>query len=119
MANETGQANDSENPETEARGEVHFVVRQPILDLRGRVHAFRLLFREESEAGESGPPGRAMMETAAFHKLSKPSELKRLTGSLVAVVRCAAEALSEELAQALPPTLTVLEIAPNGEAPPN
>jgi EAL and modified HD-GYP domain-containing signal transduction protein len=97
---------------------VHFVARQPILDLQGRVHAFRLLFREESEAGASGLPGQAMMEAAAFHKLSRPSELKRLTGSLVAVVRCAAEALSEDLAQVLPPTLTVLEIAPSPEAPP-
>jgi len=97
---------------------VHFVARQPILDLRGRVHAFRLLFREDSEPGESASAGRAMMETAAFHKLNKPSELKRLTGSLVAIVRCAAEALSEELAQVLPPSLTVLEIAPSGEAPP-
>jgi EAL and modified HD-GYP domain-containing signal transduction protein len=98
--------------------EVHFVARQPILDLRGRVHAFRLLFREDSEPEENAPAGRAMMETAAFHKLNRPSELKRLTGSLVAIVRCAAESLSEELAQVLPPTLTVLEIAPGGEAPP-
>jgi len=59
------------------------------------------------------------MEAAAFHKLNKPSELKRLTGSLVAVVRCAAQALSEELAQVLPPSLTVLEVAASGEAPPD
>ena len=92
------------------------MARQPILDLRGRVHAFRLLFREDSGAGASA--GQAMMEAAAFHKLNRPSELKRLTGSLVAIVRCAAEALSEELAKALPPSLTVLEIAASGEAPP-
>lgn len=116
MMTETGQAKSSESPQAEASARVHFVARQPILDLRGRVHAFRLLFREE--VGEGGLPGRAMMETAAFHKLNRPSELKRLTGSLVAVVRCAAEALSEELAQALPPSLTVLEIAASGEANP-
>jgi EAL and modified HD-GYP domain-containing signal transduction protein len=97
---------------------VHFVARQPILDLHGRVHAFRLLFREDLEPGDGASAGRAMMETAAFHKLNKPIELKRLTGNLVAIVRCAAEALSEELQQVLPPTLTVLEIAPSGEAPP-
>jgi len=94
------------------------VARQPILDLRGRVHAFRLLFREDSKPGQSGLPGQAMIETATFHKLNKPSELKRLTGNLVAIVCCAAEALSEELAQVLPPSLTVLEIATSGEAPP-
>jgi EAL and modified HD-GYP domain-containing signal transduction protein len=97
---------------------VHFVARRPILDLQGRVHAFRLLFGEESEAGASGLPGQALMEAAAFHKLSRPSELKRLTGSLVAVVRCPAEALSEDLATMLPPSLTVLEITASGEAPP-
>jgi EAL and modified HD-GYP domain-containing signal transduction protein len=115
---ETGQANNFEGLEPVAVAGAHFVARQPILDLRGRVHAFRLLFREDIEPGGSGLPGRAMMETATFHKLNRPSELKRLTGSLVAIVRCSAEALSEELAQALPPSLTVLEIAASGEAPP-
>ena len=112
----TGQANNFEGLEPAVAPGVHFVARQPILDLRGRVHAFRLLFREDSGAGASA--GQAMMEAAAFHKLNRPSELKRLTGSLVAIVRCAAEALSEELAKALPPSLTVLEIAASGEAPP-
>jgi EAL and modified HD-GYP domain-containing signal transduction protein len=114
----TGRINNFEELNSGAAAGVHFVARQPILDLRGRVHAFRLLFREDSEAGESASAGRAMMKAAAFHKLNKPSELKRLTGSLVAIVRCAAEALSEELAQVLPPSLTVLEIAPSSEAPP-
>ncbi len=115
VTTETGQANHFEESKSDATAGVHFLARQPILDLKGRVHAFRLLFREEP--GEGGLPGRAMMETAAFHKLNKPSELKRLTGNLVAVVCCAAEALSEELAQALPPSLTVLEIAASGDAP--
>lgn len=114
----TGQANNFEGSKSIAADGVHFVARQPILDLNGRVHAFRLLFREESEPEKSASAGRAMMETAAFHKLNKPSELKRLTGSLVAIVRCAPEALSEELAQVLPPSLTVLEIAPSGGATP-
>ena len=116
VTTETEGTNNSEGRRSAAAGGVHFVARQPILDLQGRVHAFRLLFREEPEA--SGLPGRAMIEAAAFHKLSRPSELKRLTGSQVAVVRCPAEALSEELAEVLPPTLTVLEIAPGGEVPP-
>jgi len=103
--------------EAAATAHAHFVARQPILDLHGRVHAFRLLFREDSQPGEDRLHSRAMMEAAAFHKLSRPSELKRLTGSLVAVVRCAAEALSEDLAEVLPPTLTVLEIVSSVEAP--
>jgi EAL and modified HD-GYP domain-containing signal transduction protein len=114
----TGQANNFEEPNSVAAAGAHFVARQPILDLHGRVHAFRLLFREDSEAGEGASAGLAMMKTATFHKLNRPTELKRLTGSLVAIVRCTAEALSEELAQALSPSLTVLEIATSGEAPP-
>jgi EAL and modified HD-GYP domain-containing signal transduction protein len=114
----TGQANNSEGLKAVATAPVHFVARQPILDLKGRVHAFKLLFREESEAREDELAGRVMMETAAFHKLDKPSELKRLTGKLIAFVHCAAEALSEQLAQVLPPTLTVLEITASRSAPP-
>jgi len=106
----TGQANSSEGQNSATAARVHFLARQPILDLHGRVHAFRLLFRDRSESEENAPAGRSMIETAAFHKLDKPSELKRLTGKLVAFVPCAAEALSEQLAQMLPPSLTVLEI---------
>lgn len=95
---------------------VHFVARQPILDLRGRVHAFKLLFR--TEPGTSGSPGVATIEAARFHKLDRPSELKRLTGTLIAFVPCAAEALTEELAQALTAQLTVLAVKVSGEATP-
>jgi c-di-GMP phosphodiesterase len=118
VTTETGQTDNSEDRRSAASAGVYFVARQPILDLQGRVHAFRLLFRDEWETGEDGATGHTMKETAAFHKLNKPSELKRLTGSLVAVVRCAAGALNEELAEVLPPSLTVLEIAASGEAPP-
>jgi EAL and modified HD-GYP domain-containing signal transduction protein len=114
----TELTNNAEGQEPEATPKVHFLTRQPILDLNGRVHAFKLLFREELEPGESVSASQAMMETAAFHKLNKPSELKRMTGNLIAFVPCAAEALSEQLAQVLPPSLTVLEITASEEAPP-
>ncbi|MGD0098110.1 MAG: HDOD domain-containing protein [Terracidiphilus sp.] len=118
MTAATGSANNSEVQKSVTKAGARFVVRQPILDLRGRVHAFRLLFREQQETDESGIPSRSTIDAAAFHKLNKPSELKRLTGNLVAVVRCSMEALNEELAQVLPPSLTVLEIAASGEASP-
>jgi c-di-GMP-related signal transduction protein len=75
------------------------VARQPILDLHGRVHAFKLLFRSQ-----------ALLETAARFSLSKPSELKKLTGALTAFVSCPPEALSQQLEHVLPASLTVLEI---------
>jgi hypothetical protein len=63
----TGSANHSEEQESVAAAKVHFLARQPILDLRGRVHGFKLLFRDDPKEG--GSASRAMIESAAFHKL--------------------------------------------------
>jgi c-di-GMP-related signal transduction protein len=91
--------------------QLHSVARQPILDLHGRVHAFKLLFRDEPEPGGDGAPANsAMRETAGIFGLHKPSELKKLTGKLKAFVNCSRETLSEEFEQVLPATLSVLEI---------
>ncbi|MDR3775097.1 MAG: HDOD domain-containing protein [Terracidiphilus sp.] len=110
--------NNSANTQPEAASEPRAVVRRPILDLRGRDHAFRLLFRPDPEqAAEASPSSRALLETAAAFGLAKPSEFKNLTGRLMAFVNCAPfvdltpGALTEQLAHALPPTLTVLEFA--------
>jgi EAL and modified HD-GYP domain-containing signal transduction protein len=84
------------------------VVRQPILDLHGRVHAYELLFRGDSAPGEASAFN--LIETARDFGLEKPSELKKLTGKLTAFVRCPWGALNEQLAQVLPASLTVLEI---------
>jgi EAL and modified HD-GYP domain-containing signal transduction protein len=93
------------------------VVRRPILDLHGRVHAYELLFR-----GDCAPDGvsafNTLMETAGKFSLEKPSELKKLTGKLTAFVRCPWEAPGEQLAQILPASLTVLEIGPAPEVSP-
>jgi EAL and modified HD-GYP domain-containing signal transduction protein len=94
------------------------VVRQPILDLRGRVHAYELRFR-----GDAVPNGEAaynnLLEAAANLGLQKPSELKKLTGKLTAFLRCPVEALNDQLAQVLPASLTVLEIDPHLEFSPD
>ena len=96
--------------------QTHFVARQPILDPRGRVHGFRLLLGEGPEV--NGQDGSAMIAAARFHKLDRPSEFKNLTGKLIGFVACPAEALYDALRQALPPTLTVLEMAPWPEMTP-
>jgi c-di-GMP phosphodiesterase len=99
-------------------GVLHMVVRHPILDLRGRVHAYELLLREGREQnGKEGPVVRPVAETAAFFALQKPSELKKLTGKMMAFVSCRLEDLSDRLAQTLPATLTILEIPGSLEMP--
>jgi EAL and modified HD-GYP domain-containing signal transduction protein len=90
---------------------LYSVARQPILDLRSRVHAYELHLRATTEStGDDQPVRCAMAEAAANFSLQKPSELKKLTGKMTAFVSCPEEALNEQLAQTLPPTLTVLEI---------
>jgi EAL and modified HD-GYP domain-containing signal transduction protein len=48
---------------------------------------------------------------AAHLGLEKPSELKKLTGKLKAMVRIPIGKVSEQLAQLLPPSLTILELS--------
>jgi len=94
-----------------AQGRLCAVVRQPILDLRSRVHAYKLHLRGGTESGDNGEAAwRATAEAAAFFALQKPSELKKLTGKMPAFVRCPMAALNDELAQVLSATLTVLEL---------
>jgi EAL and modified HD-GYP domain-containing signal transduction protein len=107
----------SGDPALTSNPRLYSVVRQPILDLHGRVHAYELLFR-----GDSAPDGVSafhnLFKTAGRFGLEKPSELKKLTGKLTAFVRCPWEALSEQLAHVLPASLTVLETRPTLEVSP-
>jgi c-di-GMP phosphodiesterase len=107
----------SDQQRVTSRPELCSVVRQPILDLRGRVHAYELRFRENPAAGRVSPFN-TLIETAGAFGLEKPSELKKLTGKLTAFVHCPLEALTEHLAQVLPASLTVLEIEPSLEVSP-
>jgi len=116
MAASAEAINKLENSGKPGKGGLHAVVRRPILDLKSRVHAFKLLFRGESEPDEQD--SRTMLDTAAILKLENLTEFKKLTGKLMAFVSCPWPALSEELAKTLPPALTVLEIAPVPELSP-
>ena len=108
---------DSGDSESKSTPRLYSVVRKPILDLRGRVHAYEL--RSRGELIHNGADAcNNLIETAATFGLEKPSEFKRLTGKLKAFVRCPVEALSEQLAQVLPASLTVLEIVPGLEVSP-
>lgn len=59
------------------------VSRQPILDSRGRVHAYELHFRGEL-VRDGVEASMNLFETAANFGLERPSELKKLTGNLSA-----------------------------------
>ncbi len=119
MAIPIRSVSDTENAQPRVPSGLYMVARQPILDQRGRVHAYKLLFRGGTEqAGDAEQVCLSMAETAAHFGLQKPSELKKLTGKMPAFVCCPTEALSDRLAQTLPATLTVLEIPGSLEMPP-
>jgi c-di-GMP phosphodiesterase len=91
---------------------VRYVARQPILDLRGRVHGYELLFRNGPEQvfrGDGNLATRTMLDNTVIFGL------EQLTGGLTAFVNCTREALTEKLVDVLPPSQFVLEILENVE----
>ena len=93
--------------QTEMGSLLRFVARQPIMDLRGRVHGYELLFRAGPEAvfrGDSDLATRTMLDNTVIFGLD------RLTGGLPAFVNCTLESLTGDLLHVLPSSMTVLEI---------
>jgi c-di-GMP-related signal transduction protein len=88
-------------------GGLRHLARQPILDRRGQVHAFELLFRQGPEnvfRGDLETASRTIVDNAVIFGFDE------LTGGHPAFVNCTAELLMGELACVLPPESTVLEI---------
>ncbi len=86
---------------------VRYVARQPILDLRGKVHGYELLFRHGTEAvfcGDGNTATRTMLDSTVLFGLG------RLTTGLPAFVNCTEEALIRDWVHVLPSGMTVLEI---------
>jgi len=109
MANNTGLAERGRavGPVATVEGGLRYVARQPILDLRGRVHGYELLFRNGPEAffsGDGDMATRTMLDNTVIFGL------ERLVGGVPAFVNCTRESLTESLVDVLPPSLTVLEI---------
>jgi EAL and modified HD-GYP domain-containing signal transduction protein len=91
------------------------MARQPILDLRGKVHGYELLLRSGPEASFHGDKNLAtntMIDNTVIFGFDK------LTGGLPGFVNCTAEALTGQLVDILPPKLTVLEINSSVELTP-
>jgi len=104
-----------ETPPPEAPGGVRYLARQPILDLRGRVHGYELLFRSGPEMafrGDGNLATRTMLDNTVIFGL------EQLSGGLPAFVNCTSESLTEDLVHVLPPGMTVLEILESLEPTP-
>jgi len=88
-------------------GELRYVARQPIMDLRGKVHGYELLFwngREPIIRADSELATRTMLDNTVIFGLEE------LAHGQLAFVNCTAGSLTEEWVQVLPPRMTVLEL---------
>src|SRR5208337_3149407 len=97
----------------ERTGELRYVARQPILDLRGNAHGYELLFwngREPITRTKSELATRIMLDNTVVFGLEE------LARGLPAFVNCTADSLTEEWVEVMPPHMTVLEL-PSGAEP--
>ncbi len=88
-------------------GELRYLARQPILDARGQVHAYELLFRsgpENLSDSSDSVASRTVLDNSIVFGLEK------LARGLPAFVNCTAEVLIQEQVRVLPARMTVLEI---------
>ncbi len=85
-----------------------YVARQPILDLRGRVHGYELLFRDGPKQLHFSADGDMATRTILDNMVI--FGLEKLTGGLPAFVNCTHEALTGRLVEVLAPSMFVLEV---------
>jgi EAL and modified HD-GYP domain-containing signal transduction protein len=93
--------------EPEAGASIRYVARQPIMDLRGKVLAYELLFRNGPNAAFSGDGERAsrtMIDNTVLFGLAQ------LTSGLPAFINCTEKTLTSDLINILPSSTTVLEV---------
>jgi len=115
MSTQVAQAGGAETAPAEPKDGLRYFARQPILDLRGRVHGYELLFRNGPDVAFSGDGDlatRTMLDNSVIFGLD------RLTGGLPAFVNCTHESLTGELVHVLPTGMTVLELLENLEPAP-
>ena len=91
----------------EAKTSIRYVARQPIMDLRGKVHAYELLSRNGQNSaffGDGEHASRSMIDNTVLFGLA------RLTGGLPAFINCTENVLTSDLINILPSSTTVLEV---------
>src|ERR1700722_10850511 len=113
----TPQALSAESHEAvpDTAGGLGYMARQPILDLRGQVHAYELLFRDglvNSFSGDLETASRTIVDNAVIFGMEEVS------AGLPAFVNCTEEVLTTDLVSVLPPATTVLEILETVEPTP-
>jgi EAL and modified HD-GYP domain-containing signal transduction protein len=146
VASATSLENDSANPPDSSppawAGEMRYVARQPILNLRGHVHGYELLFRNppaevlnevSPRAASPAPtPGNVARRNASGREKGPAADLAArtmldnavmfgldwLTNGMPAFVNCTAESLTENLVLVLSPQTTVLNLPPSLELTP-
>ena len=94
---------------------IRYMARQPILDLRGNVHGYELLFRNDRLdffGGDSEVATRTMIDNSVLFGIED------LACGLPAFVNCTAEALTGQHVDLLPPNMTVLEIVETADPVP-
>jgi len=92
-------------------GQLKYVARQAILDARGRIHGYELLFRREAETipgDDQEQATRAMLDQTVLFGLEK------LTGGLPAFVACSEQTLTHHLVEVMLPSMTVLDLQFSG-----
>src|SRR5471030_2455459 len=112
MSTQAAPANSTGSAPPKWAGEMRYVARQPIMNLRGHVHGYELLFRNAPCAVSS--PGvdaaaRTMLDNAVIFGL------EWMTNGLPAFVNCTVEALTEDRVLVLSPQISVLAIPPDIE----
>ena len=107
MALHIATPNASGAMQDDAPSPLRYVARQPILDLRNRVHAYELLFRNPPESllpATRTEASRTLIDDTVL------CGLDGFTSGQPAFIRVTAEALREDLVQVLPPSMTVLQL---------
>src|SRR5580704_904548 len=94
----------SQDCSIEVPGSSRFVARQPILDLRGRIHGYELLYRKGTERAFSGDcelASRTVLDDTVLFGI------ERFTGGTLAFIHCTSETLTEDLVSVLPSDMAV------------
>jgi EAL and modified HD-GYP domain-containing signal transduction protein len=128
MASQSVLSNANQTATPNWAGEMRYVSRQPILDLRGHVHGYELLFRDTPEAVLGAKAAMSQesvlsQKAALAHGADQAARtmldnavifgLEWLTNGLPAFVNCTVESLTEDLVLVLAPESTVLIVPAN------
>lgn len=115
MATDAQTANCTDSSAANPGESVRYIARQPILDLRSKVHAYELLFSAgpgKDSLGEREMAALLMLDSTVTYGLGN------LTRGLPGFVKCTAEMLTGALVKMLPPAMTVLEVVEAADGPP-